>query len=156
MEGGAREHEYATILTMSLDVYIQPHPGPPWGGPGSELVCSIEANYRGANEGYFWYLYQSMFKDIAEQTGQRISLYDLVTFRGDTLATLEQALATARLQVSSEPDAWEVVIGTRIPQLPGEVRQTVDKQQMMTLLDKLEGAVCKAKETDAYLTFFGD
>jgi len=97
-----------------------------------------------------------MFKDIAEQTGQRISLYDLVTFRGDTLATLEQALATARLQVSSEPDAWEVVIGTRIPQLPGEVRQTVDKQQMMTLLDKLEGAVCKAKETDAYLTFFGD
>jgi hypothetical protein len=141
---------------MSLDVYIQPQPGPPWGGPGSEYVCSFEGGYRGANEGYFWFLFRLIFKDLAQQTGQRINLYDFAAFKSDTLDALEQSLIIARVQVTSQPDAWEVVTSTRIPRVPGEVRQTVHKQQMIVLLEKLEGAVCKTRETDAYLTFFGD
>lgn len=141
---------------MALDVYIQPGPEIPPNRSVGEYIFSIEGSGRGENDGYFWFLFP-LFNDLAKLTGQRIDLYGDAAFTGDALEALEQTLASARVLVDAQPDTWERVFKHHSKKTGWrEERQLINKQQMIVLLEKLEGAVRKAKAAGRFVIFFGD
>ena len=146
-------------ITMSLDVYIQPRPELPLIGGDFEPICQINGNGSVEEEGYYWFLYP-FFKRLAEQTGQAIDLYGDAFFCGEALDALAQCLVAARSLVNAQPDVWEIHVGTQfgtqLRPVQKEIYSTVDKQQMVALLDKLDAAVRKAKGAGVYVNFIGD
>ena len=140
---------------MSLDVYIQPSFGWPLVGTEFEAVCSLTWGRGGDVDGYYWFLWP-LFKDLAKQTGQLVDLYGDAFFCGEDLDALAQILVHAHGLVNVQPDIWEVHIGTQLQPVRRELYSTVNKQQMVVLLDRLEAAIHRAKNTEAYVSFIGD
>jgi hypothetical protein len=137
---------------LSLDIYLQPNGNlPPRPGDGGEHIAAFPFE----NEGYYWFLCP-LFEALRQETGENIDLYGDARFHGETLAALEQTLLEARALVSGQPDQWEVVIGIRPWEDPPEVCVTIQKAVMIGLLDTLEAATLRARETGAYITFWGD
>lgn len=134
---------------MSLDVYLQAKPGPPRVGGDHKFVCAFD------DDGCYWFLYP-LLERLAEDTGQWIDLYDGAVFGGETLSALARTLASARSLVEVQPEVWAVVTGIRSGLVPEEVLSLVGKAEMVALLDRLEAAVGIARETNAYIGFFGD
>ena len=140
---------------MALDVYIQPGPELPPNRHIAEHVVSIEGSGRGENPGCFWFLYP-LFNDLAKRTGQRIDLYGDAAFWGETLDALEETLTRAHSLVDAQSDTWQVRTSIQIRPVRQEIYETISKQQMNVLLEKLDGAVRQAKATGVCVIFFGD
>lgn len=135
---------------MPLDVYVQSEPELPRAGGDYEYFCSFHDD-----EGYYWFLHP-LFDELRAETGEYIDLYGGAVFKGVTLDALARTIDNARIFVNAQPDRWDVVTGIRMGLVPREIHSTVEKPQMMTLLEKLEEAVNKAKAVGAYVTFWGD
>ena len=135
---------------MALDVYVQPTADMPRISDDYEHICSFIDN-----EGYYWFLYP-LFEKLKEETGEYIDLCGAAIFGGNGLDALARTVNTARKRVAEQPEVWEVVTGIITEPVHEEIRLTVNKQQMVMLLDKLEDAVDHAKATRSYVTFWGD
>ena len=106
-------------------------------------------------EGYFYFLLP-FFEQLRQKTGQVIDLYDGAIFRGGDLAELKLVLAKAQELTNSQPDFWEILIGTQISPSHEEIFATVEKKELNDLLSNLQVAIEKAQSKNWCISFFGD
>jgi hypothetical protein len=99
------------------------------------------------DDGYYWFLHP-LFERLAAETGQYIDLYGNATFFGEDLDSLERTLTAAQELVLSQPEAWEVLTNGRAG--------TVQRVQLLQLLDTWEDAIRAAKEQGRPIICFGD
>src|SRR5205807_406471 len=65
------------------------------------------------DDGYYWFLHP-LFERLRGETEQYIDLYGDASFMDGALLALERSLVEARAVIESQPDAWEVHVGTQI------------------------------------------
>jgi len=134
---------------MPLDVYLQPRFEVPRSGDPAGYVCSLD------DDGCYWFLHP-LFEQLAHLTGKYIDLYGRADFSGTDLDALLQTLTAARALVAEQPEEWDVVQGVRPGPEPEELRATVRKSEVRSLLDALDSAARSARITGQCVTFFGD
>lgn len=135
---------------MALDIYLQKDASPPETAENHRL--SLE------DDGYFWFLY-SVFEDISKETDQVIDLYEDAFFDGENLALLDRMVARARNEIAQKPDVWKEFTGTVVDQDKNKIEKlysTVHKNELETILTKLEKAVGEAREQNVGMFFLGD
>src|SRR5947209_5587625 len=90
---------------MALDIGI---------GDGSSLIpVQDEPSLFLEDDGYYWCLHP-LFERLGAETGQYLDLYGDASFADRALSALERSLVEARAFIESQPDAWEVYVGTQI------------------------------------------
>jgi hypothetical protein len=150
---------------MSLDIGI---------GDGSSLVpVPGEPSLFLDDDGYYWFLHP-LFGRLQAETGQYIDLYGDASFVGESLAALERLLLEARTLIESQPDTWDVHVGTQI--LPKgrdlfkvegrkivgnwesvkEVFKAVHRDQFLELIARWEKVIARARELGRPVVCFGD
>ncbi len=137
------------VFTMALDVYIQPKVEAPRVGSDYELVAQLDY------DGYFVFL-SPLFEELKQKTGQTIDLYENAVFGGIHLNDLRDTVTAGKRLVDSQPEKWDVWIGTQTYPVRKELYATVRKQELERMLDEIEAAVAKAKANGSYITFWGD
>ena len=89
-----------------------------------------------------------------------IDLCDGAFFKGENLDLLYETIQRAKKAILQKPDLWEELIGTTfengVRTKVLEIRSTVHKKELESILAKLEKAVNKAKEKNIGILFFGD
>lgn len=104
------------------------------------------------DEGYYWFLCP-LFCELEDETGKMIDLYGSALFVGEELTALEQMLAKARHLVLQQPVSWKVAIGIRES---GPVMRVVRRSTFLTLLERWESVVARARELKRGVVCFGD
>lgn len=132
-----------------MEIFLQRSAKNPYQDDTRELVCSF------ADDGYYWFLHP-LFEKLREETGEYIDLYGWAVFNGDLLDNLAQTIEEARMLIDEQVNEWDVVIGFMMQPIVKEMRNTVSKQKMQTLIHKLSNAVMKAKANHQFLVCFGD
>ena len=110
------------------------------------------------DDGYYWFLHP-FFERLAADTGQYIDLYDHASFSEQDVVALEQMLLTVRAHVESQPDTWEVCVGTQAtPDTPDvkEVYKTVQRELFMDLIARFQQVITRAKELGRPVVCLGD
>ena len=135
---------------MALDAYLQEDKN----FPKTRENCFISFE----DDGYYWFLFE-FFKDLANQTGQMIDLYNDAFFEDRNLDLLNQTIQRAKTEILNKPEAWEEFIGTIVHKGEGKAEKrfsVVHKKELEIILAKLEKAIIKAKARNLGLFFFGD
>ena len=107
------------------------------------------------DDGYYWFLHP-FFERLAADTGQYIDLYDHASFSEQDVVALEQMLLTVRAHVESQPQTWEVSIGTQVTPDIKEVYETVQRKQLLKLITRFQQVVTRAKELGRPVVCLGD
>ena len=134
---------------MALDIYIQPKIEAPRVGGDYELITQFE------DDGYFVFL-SPLFEHLQKKTGQTIDIYGDAVFGGIHLDDLRDAVIAGKRMLDSQPEKWNVWLGTQTSPVRQELYATVHKQELQRILTEIEAAVTKAKSDGSYITFWGD
>jgi hypothetical protein len=107
------------------------------------------------SDGYYWFLHAS-FERLRDETGQYIDLYGDALFAGAALVALGKALADATKPVMSQPETWQVHIGTQIRPEYKELYAEVEKIRFAELLVEWGQIIARAKELCRPVVCVGD
>ncbi len=136
---------------MALDVYLQKDAGV----PKTFDDCFLQFE----DDGYYWFLH-AFFEELGEQSGQMIDLYDGAFFNDGNLDLLNLTIQRAKKAILQKPELWQEFTGTTFEKgertKVKEMFSIVYKNELESILAKLEKAVGKAKEKDSGILFFGD
>ncbi len=132
---------------MSLDIGVgdgsSPAPVP------GEPSLSLE------NDAAYWFLHP-LFESLRAATGQYVDLDGNASFTGESLLVLKQMLAQGRASAESQPDSWEVHIGTQIAPVRRELWRPLRREALLELLIRWERIVARAEELGRPVVCFGD
>jgi hypothetical protein len=132
---------------MSLDIGV---------GDGSSFIpAQGEPSLSLDDDGYYWFLHP-LFERLRTDTGQYIDLYGDAHFDGECRAALERVLAEARRLAGSQPEEWQVHVGTQLMPEHKELFQRVERETMLKLLDRWDNIVQRAKRLSRPVVCLGD
>jgi hypothetical protein len=103
----------------------------------------------------YWFLHP-LFERLATQTGQYIDLYGDASFAGEQLTALREMLIEAQRLAESQPDSWQVHVGTQVLPLHQECFKRLDREVLLRLLATWERVVARAEELGRPVVCFGD
>ncbi len=135
---------------MALDLYLQKDSSLP--ETGENRFLSFE------EDGCFSFL-GSFLDEVSKKTGQKIVPWDDAFFYGKDLDLFSRMIEKVRKEISQKPDVWEEFIGTIVHKGERKVEKiysTVHKNELESILTKLEKAINKAKKENIGIFFFGD
>jgi hypothetical protein len=107
------------------------------------------------DHGPYWFLHP-LFERLRDQTGQYIDLYGDALFSGDALAALERVVAEARELVASQPEAWQVHVGTQLSPEQRELYRPAERARMLALLEQWGAVVQRARALGLPVVCLGD
>jgi hypothetical protein len=90
------------------------------------------------------------------ETGQYVDLYGDASFAGWRLAALQRMLAQARLLAESQPETWEVHVGTQLAPTLRDLWSPLDRKTFLDLITRWERIVERAEELGRPVVCFGD
>jgi hypothetical protein len=132
---------------MALDIGV---------GDGSSLVpAQGEPSLWLEDDAPYWFLHP-LFERLAARTGQYIDLYGDASFAGEPLAALKEMLTEARRLAESQPDSWEVHVGTQVSPVHQELYKRLDRAVLLNLLAAWERVVARAEQLGRPVVCFGD
>jgi hypothetical protein len=100
------------------------------------------------DDGYYWFLHP-FFVDLAEATGEHVDLQGDAVFSAVTFDAFEGALVDARDAVLGEDPKWDVRIGTSWSPVRAELRSTVLRDGLLTIVEALGNLISEARRTGA-------
>lgn len=132
---------------MALDIGV---------GDGSSLVLfQGEPSLWLEDDAPYWFLHP-LFERLQAQTGQYIDLYGDASFVGEQLAALKQMLTEARRLAESQPDSWEVHVGTQVSPFHQELYKKLDRWVLLNLIAAWEQVVVRAEQLGHPVVCIGD
>ena len=132
---------------MALDIGV---------GNGSSFVpVQGEPSLGLGDDAPYWFL-QPFFERLAAQTGQYIDLYGDASFAGVQLAALKEMLTEAQRLTESQPDSWEVPVGTQVSPVRQELSKRLDREVLLNLLAAWQRVVVRAEQLGCPVVCFGD
>lgn len=110
-------------------------------------------------DGKYWFLY-SYFQaaNLPHKEHELIDLYSDSEISGYQLDRLIEKLSEARADTVNKPDRWEVVIGWNDSTISKEteLRSSVERVDMIVLIDRLLSLANEARERGLKLVSIGD
>jgi hypothetical protein len=107
------------------------------------------------NDGVYWFLHP-LFERLRVETGQYIDLYGDASFAGDGLPALKRMLAEARSLAESQPECWQVNVGTQVSPVSRELYEPVRREVLLALLAQWAEVVRRAEELECPVVCCGD
>jgi len=132
---------------MSLDIGV--------GDGSSPVPIRGEPSLCLEDDALYWFLHP-LFEQLQAETGQYIDLYGNASFANDKLDALKRMLAQARTQAESQPDTWEVHVGTQLLPVRREVWNSLTRETLLELIARWERVVARAEELRRPVVCFGD
>ncbi|WP_028982082.1 hypothetical protein [Sporocytophaga myxococcoides] len=105
----------------------------------------------------YWYLWPTMIKEIKEETGELIDLYDDAEFSGDNLPKVEEIVIRQleKLKQKKEKE-WQVHIGTQIEPVKQEIFKSLIKKDLERKLRHFLKIMEQARLTNEKVICIGD
>ena len=103
----------------------------------------------------YWFLHP-LFVKLATETTQYIDLYGDATFAGEWLVAFKRMLAEARRLAETQPDCWEVSIGTQIMPVQQELWRPLNQETLLDLIAAMERVVARAEDLGRPVVCWGD
>ena len=135
---------------MSLNIVLSKNgEAPEWNGDTSISFSGGSADY--------WYLWSTLIKEIRNETGQLIDLYDDAEFSGDNLNKVERLIIKQIQELKDEKEEkWEIHIGTEFGHIKKEIYKTLVKEELISKLEKFLAIIQQAKENNEKVICIGD
>jgi hypothetical protein len=111
---------------------------------GSTSPSRSEPSLSLDDDGYYWFLHP-LWERLRSETGQYIDLYGYAGFAGEDLAALDRILTEARQLVEAQPETWQVHVGTRISPEHRELYCQVQREAMLSMLDRWAVIIARAR-----------
>jgi hypothetical protein len=134
---------------MALDIVLSVNGKAPEWREETSVSFNADADY--------WYLWPTMIRDIKNQTGKLLDLYDDAKFSGQELISLEQVLEKQLVDLASEkPKEWDVHVGTQTHPIKKDIYKKLVKKDLQLKLEKFLFIVRLAKEEFETVICIGD
>ena len=135
---------------MALDIFITLNGKvPKWNEATSLSFDSESADY--------WYLWSTMLKEIKDQTGEMLDLYEDAELSGENLTKVERILLKQLKELKAMKEKqWEVHTGTEIIPIQREVYKTLIKKDLVGKLERFLVIVQLAIEKKEKVMCTGD
>lgn len=136
---------------MAADIYVATGYDEVRNG-GPEILLSLE------HGGYYWFLYRYFESANLDHQHELIDLYGGGEIDGYQLGRLHDELSTALLDVEARPRAWRVLVGWQSEKRCRDTEdwRTVEKVEMVALIEQLLGLVERARSSELKLVYLGD
>ncbi len=124
---------------------------------GKVPIWNDETSVSFHEEQYYWYLYPTLIKQIQNQTGKVIDLYDDAEFEGGSLLILEKIVINQLIILEQiKEKSWEVHVGTQTYPEKKQIFETVKRTTTIELLEKLLHIVRLAIKQNEKIICLGD
>ena len=107
------------------------------------------------DDGFYWALDRYLC-NVPSSTGKAIDLYGDAAYDPTLIPAFRAALAQARVAYMSGPPVLAIHTGTQVHPVRREGFESIDRQELLTLIAKLDALAQQASEEQLYLVFRGD
>jgi hypothetical protein len=109
-----------------------------------------------AEDGTYEFL-EPWFLQVRETTGKYVDLYGDAKFETPTgLVMLADVICKARASAERQPRSWDIHVGTQVRPERKELYRRIDRQQLLSSIDRLAQLLQEAMDLDKPLVFRGD
>ena len=132
---------------MSLDIGV---------GDGTSPVPLRDEPSLSLDDDAVYSFLHPLLERLRWETGQFVDLYGDASFAGWRLAALKRMLVQARALGESQPETWEVHVGTQLAPALRDLWRPLNRSVFLDLITRWERIVERAEELDRPVVCFGD
>ena len=130
---------------MGVDIRVRSSSSPVASEPGLSFK----------DDGYYWFLHP-WFERLREQSGKYIDLYGDALLTRDDYPRLRAVLTEAEVMARRQPATWQVHVGTQLQPAKKELYRTIDRGELLKLIETFRTLIDAADKLDGYLECVGD
>ena len=125
-------------------------------GQAPEYNRDTSISFEGGDADY-WYLWPTMIKQIKDQTGELIDLYDDAEFSGESLVKVERIILNELDYLQKKKEKrWDVHVGTQLQPTKKEIFKTLVKMDLEAKLQRFLMIVQQARVKNEKVVCLGD